>query len=420
MPSAGPDASTLLALGRRQLAEGRGEEAVTSCRAAVALDPQSAVAHRDLGHALARMGRLSEALAEVRTALGIEPRYIRALWLLTQLKTFSAGDADLEMLEVVAADGKLEGRDQIDLHFILAKALEDAGEYRRSFEHLVRANALKRATFDYDVGAAIRGLARVEALFQPALLERFDGAGADTERPILIVGMPRSGTSLVEQILASHPDAHGSGERRDLAEIAETIALLSGGRDVFPEGLEHLQPQDLARLGHGYAARLALAAPGSPRVIDKNPFNFAYLGLAWLTVPRARVIHCLRDPVDTCLSCFKVDFERVRFAFDLEELGRYHRAYAHMMDHWRRVLPENWILNVHYEELVADLAGQTRRMLAHCGLDWDDRCLDFHSTERIVRTASFAQVRRPVYSHSVDRWRDYEPWLEPLLTALGR
>jgi hypothetical protein len=177
--------------------------------------------------------------------------------------------------------------------------------------------------------------------------------------------------------------------------------------------------EDLAALGHGYDRRLAAEAKDVERVTDKTPFNFAYLGLARLIVPRARVIHCVRDPLDTCVSCFKVDFEKVRFAFDLEELGRYHRAYTHLMEHWRRVLPRGWVLEVRYEELVVDLEGQTRRMLAHCGLSWDERCLAFGSTERMVQTASFAQVRQPVHERSVGRWRDYEPWLGPLIAALA-
>jgi tetratricopeptide (TPR) repeat protein len=392
---------------------------VESRREAVRLDPGSPRAWKNLAVALTEAGRLPEAIQAVRSALRLRPRYLSALYLLAQLKTFAADDPDLRTLEVLAADeGGLQEREVMQLSFTLAKALEDVGDYERGFRYLSRANALKRSRLEYDIGADLRFMSRVQGVFGDDLFQRFSGVGSDTERPILIVGMPRSGTSLVEQVLASHPAVHGGGELGHLAEIGAAVAVLSDGRLGFPEGVAQVRPDDLARLGLGYDQRLQLAAGDVPRVTDKNPFNFAFLGLAELIVPRAHVIHCVREPLDTCLSCFKLDFAEVQFAFDLDELGRYYQGYAHLMDHWRRVLPSGWILDVSYERLVEDVERETRRMLAHCGLDWDERCLDFQRTERNVQTASFAQVRQPVHGRSVDRWRRYEPYLGRLIAAL--
>jgi hypothetical protein len=281
-----------------------------------------------------------------------------------------------------------------------------------------RANALKRKTFEYDVAGDVRSLRQIAAAFPGELFDRFAGAGSGSELPILIVGMPRSGTSLVEQILASHPAVHGGGELGHLRELVGAVSLLNEAGLGFPEGVARLRFDDFDRLGHGYVGRLQQIAPEAQRVTDKNNWNFCYLGFAHLVAPRARVIHCIRNPLDTCLSCYMLDFASLRFAFDLGELGRYYRAYAQLMAHWRSVLPSDWMLEVRYEDLVEDVERETRRIVSYCGLDWDDSCLSFYATERTVRTASFAQVRQPVYGRSVVRARLYMSYLGPLVAAL--
>ncbi|MGH7030610.1 MAG: sulfotransferase family protein [Stellaceae bacterium] len=231
--------------------------------------------------------------------------------------------------------------------------------------------------------------------------------------PVFIVGMPRSGTTLVEQMLASHPEVHGAGE---LGEIERAVAAL-GGPDGVPADIGGAE---LRRLGASYLAKVTALAPGATRITDKMPANFRYAGLIHLALPNARIIHLSRDPVDTCLSCFSILFGGDQpFTYDLGELGRYYRAYQRLMAHWRAVLPAGVMLEVRYEALVGDFEQEARRIVAHCGLRWNAACLDFHNTRRPVHTASSVQVRRPLYRSSVGRWRPAEEVLRPLLDALA-
>jgi hypothetical protein len=253
------------------------------------------------------------------------------------------------------------------------------------------------------------------------------GQGAPSTLPVFIIGMPRSGTTLVEQILASHPQVWGGGE---LMHLKEAVARLSGPEGAespfgYPELVRLLDGAQLRALGAEYCEALRAAAPPTmmtttTRMTDKMPANFLFAGLIALVLPNARIIHVKRDPLDTCLSCFSILFlGNQPHSYDLAELGRYYRAYLHLMEHWRQVLPPGAMLEVQYEEVVADLEGQARRIVAYCGLEWDDACLDFHRTERRVWTASSVQVRQPIYRQSLGRAEAYRHWLQPLLEALG-
>jgi tetratricopeptide (TPR) repeat protein len=413
------DADAHRLLGTILQAQDRGAAAIASLEHAVSLDPGNATAFRQLANALGAEGRVSEAISADRKALELRPREVWAFYHLAQLKTFSAGDPDLLALEALASDDDgLEAPELAAVLFALAKACDDFGDYGRSFAYLERANALRRGTFEYNVAGNIRMLGQIAAVFDDELFDRRAGAGSPSKLPVLIVGMPRSGTTLVEQILASHPAVTGGGELQHLQELVAAVSLLNESGLEFPAGVPHLRAEDLSRVGHGYVERLRQIAPDSERVTDKNPLNFRYLGFARLIVPGAAIIHCTRDPVDTCLSCYQAFFGAVNFAFDLDELGRYYRAYAQLMEHWRGVLPAGWMLEVRYEDLVHDVEREARRIVSHCGLDWDDACLAFDTTARNVRTASFAQVRRPIYGTAVARWRRYEQHLGPLLAAL--
>jgi hypothetical protein len=231
--------------------------------------------------------------------------------------------------------------------------------------------------------------------------------------------MPRSGTTLTEQILASHPKVHGAGELTALQRMLNSVAGPDRKLLGYPQMMSALLPQDLATLGRAYVERLAALAQGKPRVVDKMPANFQFAGLVHLMLPNARIIHCRRDPIDVCLSCYSKNFsERKDFAYDLRELGLYYRAYEALMAHWRGLLPPERFIEVDYEAVVDDLEGQARRLVAFCGLDWDEACLDFHQTSRQVRTASVNQVRRPIYRSSLARWKPYEHHLAPLIEAL--
>jgi hypothetical protein len=253
-----------------------------------------------------------------------------------------------------------------------------------------------------------------------ALLKKKARHGERSHLPVFILGMPRSGTSLVEQILASHPRVLGAGELTAMDEAIGTVRT-NFGLLPYPDCVPALDAAGVQEIGARYLAQVRRLAPtATARVIDKMPSNFLVAGLIPLALLNARIIHTVRDPVDTCVSCFSRLFAlEHNYTYDLAELGRYYRAYQRLMAHWHHVLPPGRTLNVRYEELVADLDGQARRMVAHCGLDWDDRCLAFHRTQRPVRTPSAMQVRRPIYTSSVGLRRHYEPFLSPLLTALG-
>ncbi len=384
------------------------------------MEPGSARAVRHLARALAEHGRLDEALVAYHHALRLNPRDVSTLAQLARLKKLEPGDSELATLEALAQNEcELDGEERIKLFFTLGRVYEQLGDYERSFDCLRSANRLKRATLDYDVEREVGFLEQVARAFDRGLLGQLAGAGSPARVPILIVGMPRSGTTLVEQIVASHPAVHGGGELGHLGNLSTTVWMLGDGRTQFPAGVRQLSAAAIGQLGSSYLGRLNELCPTAERVTDKNPLNFQYLGLARIIVPGARVIHCIREPADTCMSCYALSFRAVDFAYDLQELGLYYRAYAALMEHWRAVLPAGWMLEVRYEDVVDDPEREARRLIEHCGLDWTDACLAPHQTRRHVETASLAQVRQPVYRESVARWRRYASHLEPLLSALG-
>jgi hypothetical protein len=322
--------------------------------------------------------------------------------------------------------------DQIMLHFALGKALADAGNHGRSFTHYLEGNALRRCEIVYDERRTLGRFSRARDLFTRDLT-RSDRGGLSTRKPIFILGMMRSGSTLVEQMLASHTSVFAAGERLDFADALQKV--IGAQADVFPTPsiASDLTPDVLRRIGTYYVERLdavecaarglraADASRGSPaeRIIDKLPANFLFVGLIHLIFPNASIIHTCRDPVDTCLSCFSNLFvSNQPHTYDLAELGRYHRGYSELMAHWREVLPPARMLDVQYESLVDDFEKEARRIVDYCGLDWQDSCLEFYRRTQPVRTASMAQVRRPIYRTSVGRPRPDDAALNPLLNAL--
>jgi Sulfotransferase family len=301
--------------------------------------------------------------------------------------------------------------DQIELHFALGKACDDIGQSGEAFGHWLAGNTLKRQQIDYDEATTLEELDQVRAVYTSEFIQASQGTGHPSSVPIFIMGMPRSGSTLIEQILASHPRVFGAGELHDLAAAVESTTMGSGGSAGRREKMQDI--------GARYIAAIERLAPGADRITDKLPQNFIFAGLIHLALPNAAIIHTIRDPIDTCLSCFSTMFTAEQnFTYDLAELGRYYRHYQSLMVHWHRVLPPSRILDVRYEDVVADLEGQARRIVAHCGLDWDPQCLAFHKTERIVRTASATQVRQPIYKDAVGRWRQYAEFLAPLMVEL--
>ena len=395
-------------------------DALDSYDTALALDPDYADALGNKGMLMAELGLLEEARGVLERAIDLEPRRVRAYYNLTLCRKMVAGEPRVLAMEALARDEAAYGADdRIYLHYALAKAYADAGDRGASFEQLSFGAALKRGQIVYDEAATLEALQQVRAAYPARRLRAGEGGGDPSPKAIFIVGMPRSGSTLVEQILASHPRVFATGESdllaRTVAELSpEARALLAS-----PDAPLEASAQVFREVGGAYSQTMALVAPDAARVTDKALENFRQLGLIHLALPNARIIHTRRDPIDTCLSCFQKLFGGdLPYSYDLGALGRYYRAYEALMAHWRAVLPPGVMLELDYEETTADLEAVARRIIAHCGLEWDDRCLDFHTTDRWVHTASAAQVREPVYRSSVGKWRAYEPWLGPLIEAL--
>jgi tetratricopeptide (TPR) repeat protein len=434
----------------------RFDEALASCDKAIALRPDLAIAFNNRGNALRELKRFDEALASYDKAIAIKPAFAAALnnraFELAELGLFAearrnieeaiqqaprkplhyltlgrisrcvAGDPRLTAMEELARDASsLSVRDRIDLHFALAKAYEDLGRPESAFSQLLAGNKLERGQIRYDETATLGTHERLRGVFTPQLLQSFQNVGEPSRLPVFVVGMPRSGTTLIEQILASHPDVFGGGELDYFPKASADLQSGVNGLAVSQELVSSLPGEQFRQIGESYLAKIKQLAPAAARVVDKMPGNYLNVGLIHLALPNASIIHAVRDPVDTCVSCFSKLFAdgQLDYTYDLAELGRYYRHYQALMAHWHQVLPPGRILDVRYEEVVADLEGVARRIVAHCGLEWNARCLAFHQTERPIRTASVTQVRQPIYQSSVGRRFDYEAFLAPLLAELG-
>jgi len=402
----------LVALGRLDAAE-------AACRRALELAPRHAPAHNNLGNVERFRGRLDAAIASFRAAIAIDPDYAAAHCNLAELLPACAGDAAFDRLERLRDRPNLPPHERISLDFALGRMYDAVGEADRAFaayrsgNHL-RAREAARLGRGFDAAEHRRRTDKLIETFSADLFERLAESGSDSadETPLFIVGMPRSGTTLVEQILASHPAIHGAGE---LAEIDRLIATLDG----YPEVGATLDPAARRTLGADYLEALRKHSATAARITDKLPLNLFNLGFIALVLPGARVIHCRRDPRDTCLSCFTHDFgPGNEFSDDLADLAAFHGDYHRLGEHWRATLPLPMI-EVRYEDLVADLEAESRRLIAFLGLDWDPRCSAFHQSERTVLTSSSAQVRQPIHGRAVGRWRRYERRLTPLIEGLA-
>jgi tetratricopeptide (TPR) repeat protein len=405
-------------LGNAALEQLQAGPALVHFDAALASSPEAAEYHAFRGRALMLLGDLDAATAAYTEAVRLapdRPEYYNGLATTQQLEADDpAFHALLGLAETIESQ-PLSAR--IALHFALHRSLEHQGRHAEAFAHLLQGNALRRPLLPYDEARTMGYFARIETVFTPAVLRRAAPVPEVPDVPIFILGMPRSGSTLVEQILASHRDVFGAGE---LMYLAETAGALSPGGLAYPENVLARADAELAAAGDAYRARLRALAPQAPRITDKMPSNYFHIGLLRLILPGARIIHTRRDPLDTCLSCFAQTFGGGQpFANELGELGRQYRAYAKMMAHWRALLPPGAMLEVDYEAVVTDFEPQVRRILAFCGLDWDPACLDFHEHKRQVMTASAAQVRQKLYTSSAGRARPYGALLAPLLEALG-
>ncbi|HXC07430.1 MAG TPA: sulfotransferase [Steroidobacteraceae bacterium] len=395
------------AYGLAQQLAGREEEALSLFEAAAALN--SAVALSDKGVLLTQLGRMGEACEAFDQALVREPFLADAWYNKANARTHTPGDPSIAAMEELLGS-HCPRRDQVLLHFALGKAHMETGDAEGAFAHWHAANRMKRTMIDYDAHAALRRMASMAA--GPASLDaRVPATGVRlSEVPVFVVGMPRSGSSLLEEILASHPQVHGGGELLQLRSLFERGFADGAGAAA---GVDYSIAETVCR-------KLQRVSPHALRIVDKDLANFLYLGVIHRIFPRARIIHCRRDPLDTCFSAYSRLFVgNWEFTYDLGELGRYYRGYHGLMAHWREMLPSETFLEIDYETLVAEPENETRRVLDFLGLPWHEACLRFFETTRRVGTASFAQVRKPIYRSSIGRARSLSPHLRPLIEALG-
>jgi tetratricopeptide (TPR) repeat protein len=398
---------------------GRLEEALDVCREARALDPDNVAVVSGEAHAFERMGDFDRAYEAARPLIDSGLADTTLLLLFGKLaKKFGRSEEAIALLEERLADGITDISACMDVHGQLGRLYEAAGRYDEAFAHYRAANELFPKEFDPALCTKLTD--DLISTFSADFLASAPRATLPSERLVFIVGMPRSGTSLVEQILASHPAVFGAGELKDLTKIAQSMPAAVNSKQPYPlcmDKLTEARANDLA--ARYYRTIDKLAPPDARRVTDKMPSNHLQVGLIAVLFPEARIIHCSRNPLDICLSCYQIRFTSVMpFTYDLSDLGYYYREYQRLMRHWHEALRDR-ILEVNYEKVVADQAAQTRAMLDFCGLDWDERCLRFYEIDRFVATASYDQVRKPLYSSSIGRWRRYEAHLEPLRKALG-
>jgi tetratricopeptide (TPR) repeat protein len=400
---------------------GRWDEAEATFRGAIATHPEFAAAYNNLGLILKERGRMAEARHAAEQAIRLSPRDASYYDNLAAVRPFRAGDCYVTALNDLAAEAtSLSTANRTHLHFALAKANEQLDDPERAFRHLLAANALKRQQVAYDEAATLAAMDRTRQRFTRKFIGDREGGGVRSAVPVFVVGMPRSGTTLIEQILASHPQISAAGELTLFEQTANALGCATPRPLPFPDFVPDMAASQFRELGALYLKKLLPRAPGAARIVDKMPANFLYAGLIHLALPDAVIIHAIRDPVDTCVSCFSVHFTKGQLhTYDLAELGRYYRQYQELMAHWHSVLPPGRVMDVRYEVLVDDLEGVARRIIARCDLPWDPRCLEFHRNERPVRTASAMQVRKPIYRSSVGRWRRYRNFLGPLFAALA-
>jgi predicted Zn-dependent protease len=402
---------------------GRSERATEILEALVREFPRDEVVWLNYGHTLRAAGRQREAIDAYRKCIEVKPGFGNAWMALANLKTFRFTESDVAAMQERLAREEMLNDDRAQFEFSLGKALEDAGDFAGSFEHYARGNERRRAVVHYQGGSVTRLVQRTRALYTREFFTARAGWGYPSQDPIFIVGLPRAGSTLLEQILASHSQVEGTRELTDVLQFALELGDREeepGKPPIYPQSVARLTREELAALGERYLAQTrAHRLLGRPRFIDKMGSNFLHLGLIQLMLPNARIIDARRSALGCCFANFKQHFQRgLWFSYSLEDLARYYREYVSLTAHFDAVLPGR-IYRVCYEDVVADLEGEVRRLLDYLGLPFEEQCLRFHETRRTVATVSSEQVRQPLYTEGVAQWRNFEPWLGPLKEALG-
>jgi tetratricopeptide (TPR) repeat protein len=419
--SENPEALTLL--GQVLHETDRYDEALDVLDRALKKAPENPEALNFYGVALKSVGRLDDAREYILKALRLNDGMYGAYANLNDLVDFSEGIGEElfnRMEAIFESVQNQEAEPFLALHFAYAKALDDRGQHEKALDHYITGGRMKRAQLDYNEGETHGFFDAIKAAFPKEAFENRKFAGLDDERPVFIVGMPRSGSTLVEQILSSHPDVYGAGEVKYLARALGQLRDRFPSLPKYPDMMAKITPAQLDITAKNYQQALSQGAGHAKRITDKLLTNYFFLGLINLLFPKAKVIHTRRDPVDTCLSGFtKLFKDDMPHSYDLGELGRYYGKYRELMEHWEQVLPEGFLTTVVYEDVVADTEKEAKRLIEFLGLPWNEKCVDFHKSDRPVKTASVAQVRKPIYKTSVQRWKKYGAGLQPLVDAIG-
>ena len=404
-------------LGNALKALGKHEEAIASYTKTLQIKPDFAEAHNNLGIALSELGMHEEAIASHTKALQIKPDYADAQRTLGVIKNYKIGDPQVaQMLELIA-NPSISENNKKHLSFALGKAYDDIGDAECCFQHLLEGNRLRKKELGYDINSDKRLFSRIKSIFAADELPTIEETQPVTERkkqPIFIVGMPRSGTTLVEQVLASHSQVYGADELEILDRIVRQIL-----GNIHKVHFDKLTMDVVRNVRNVYLAKLDILGDDEPRITDKMPLNFMWTGFILTAMPEAKVINLQRDPVATCWSIFKHYFSSKGggFAYDLVDIAEFYKLYVDLMDFWQGRFP-NQIYDLNYEALTENQEKETRKLLNYCGLDWEDQCLEFHKTKRAVKTASSVQVRQEMYKGSSETWRKYETLIQPMIQAL--
>ncbi|MEM7277070.1 MAG: sulfotransferase [Pseudomonadota bacterium] len=399
---------------------GRTHDALAAYRHALELKPDHAGALLGVGHTLKTIGKQQEAIDAYRECIRLRPDNGESYWSLANLKTYKLNRADIEQMQsVIAKHDELSPQSMVNFLFALAKASEDAGAYEQAWDYYQRGNNKQRELERYDAVQTEVTNDEIIDVFSEELFAKFQGAGCQDSAPIFVVGLPRSGSTLIEQILASHSQIEGTSELPYAGRVATSLNRNRADGVNYPHAVSELGPRQFEAMGLDYLRRAQVhRAEGKPFFVDKMPNNFPTVGLIQLILPKAKIIDARRYPLDSCFSCYRQLFAKGQsFVYDLNDIGEYFLEYQRLMDHWHKVLPGR-ILTVQYEDMVTDQEAQIRRLIEYCELPWEDACLRFYETDRAVRTASSEQVRQPVYTSSVHYWRNFEQHLQPLIDVL--
>ncbi|WP_202293210.1 tetratricopeptide repeat-containing sulfotransferase family protein [Mesorhizobium sp. 131-2-1] len=395
----------------------KGELALPAYDKALEIERDHSLARIGAARTLINLGRMDEAAIYLKENIARRVAVADSYSVLVGTRKFSSEPPELASILDELGSSAISAHEAHELNFAAGKVFNDLRHYDKAMDHFLRARTFK--VRDFDIDSHRKRIDALIELFDPKLLAAKVGCGDPSEAPVFVVGMPRSGTTLTEQICSSHPDVHGAGELTKLGRIAAANGLKLGSADAFGQPIRSLTMQQSHALAKDYLANLALYTSTAPRIVDKMPHNFELIGLIAILFPNARIIHCRRDAIDNCVSCFISSLQQGHsYSYDLKSLGLYYREYDRLMRHWQAVLPGR-IFENRYEDLISDQEGQSRRLIGHLGLTWDDACLRFFEKEGSVRTLSRWQVRQPIYTSSVQRWKNYGNKIQPLIDALG-